>query len=332
MANKFPFVFDKPFASEGDFVLPKFEADPKVANWPQGFSGRFSEPPEDGGLFIEREAMNGIHNALSQNQAWQQSGQLPTFDPAYVAKSGGYTRGAVLWNIPEIISEEISEETRVNASATSWLGIEHYYLTQTIVTRHPVAVMSIIDNNTDDFTADQRYIGQSWILLDPGVVIETGESVDNFVGQGITRYKKTISFIESTILLYSPVLISGFLSIRASVFYTFTIPGSGSNLIPLNTLFSPFASTKFNTGMARLEDSFVIQSAMATISSANNDLKHLFCPVLFKSSFNQGINKIESSGISFANVGDPIAGSASSISIKGYTRQLYSAELNRPYK
>lgn len=188
MANKFPFVFDKPFASEGDFVLPKFEADPKVANWPQGFSGRFSEPPEDGGLFIEREAMNGIHNALSQNQAWQQSGQLPTFDPAYVAKSGGYPRGAVLWNIPPVWEKQTLSGTSIPASATSWCGVEHYYMVTTNSVFHPVALISVKDNNTDDFTSNQQFIGDSWAVLFPSNPIETMRTNSADAGGGGSYY------------------------------------------------------------------------------------------------------------------------------------------------
>lgn len=190
MANKFPFVFDKPFASEGDFVLPKFEADPKVANWPQGFSGRFSEPPEDGGLFIEREAMNGIHNALSQNQAWQQSGQLPTFDPAYVAKSGGYPRGAVLWNIPN--EWELIQNSNVEASATSWCGKEYRYSYASQVRRLPIAVVSVKDNNTDNFIENQLYIDSSWMILDQNVALETVEvpRASAALGSSISTYRK----------------------------------------------------------------------------------------------------------------------------------------------
>lgn len=211
MANKFPFVFDKPFASEGDFVLPKFEADPKVANWPQGFSGRFSEPPEDGGLFIEREAMNGIHNALSQNQAWQQSGQLPTFDPAYVAKSGGYPKGAVLWNIPNEWQKSIGMLTAIPASATSWCGVEHYYQFNTVSNFYPVALMSVKDNNTDNFVSNQQFIGDSWALVFPDNPIE--KMVVNFSSRVQMRAFKTLKQYDR--IQGQPSSLVGYIQLRA---------------------------------------------------------------------------------------------------------------------
>ena len=122
----------RPFAKGDGAVLTAIEATAgNKVNYQDGFPSVYSAPHSGGGQYITRGEMNAIGNLASQNQFYFLAGGINTFDATFATSIGGYPEGAVL----------------------KYLNNGYLY-----------DVISLIDNNTVDFTA-QGIDGVNWAYL-----------------------------------------------------------------------------------------------------------------------------------------------------------------------
>lgn len=252
--NKWPFPFATPFASRGDRYLPLEAENPNVVNLPQGWNNSFEKKPINGGNLITRPSFNGILGVLSDNQKMQQVGVLPTFDPDFAAKIGGYPKGAVLWNIPRVYNEDFLGNTFIEASASSWCGIAHNYAVPTVVTRYPVALVSTIDNNTSNFVTDQRFITNDtaagpWVMLNYSDIIEKGFVSDPGDNSFAAVYQKSMATIRSESYRPQSIPMAQFTAV-AGVLSTLTavINYADRSGLAIASLLSPIASKRELSG------------------------------------------------------------------------------------
>ena len=121
-----------PFATDsGAALTPIASTTGNDVNFHEGFPSVYSAPASNEGRFVTRGEMNAIGNLASQNQFYFLAGGINTFDAAFAASIGGYPEGAVL----------------------KYLNNGYLY-----------DVISLIDNNTIDFTA-QGIDGVNWAYL-----------------------------------------------------------------------------------------------------------------------------------------------------------------------
>lgn len=122
----------RPFAKGSGAALTEIEAAAgNNVNYQDGFPSAYSAPHSGGGKYITRGEMNAIGNLASQNQFYFLAGGINTFDATFATSIGGYPEGAVL----------------------KYLNNGYLY-----------DVISLIDNNTVDFTA-QGVDGVNWSYL-----------------------------------------------------------------------------------------------------------------------------------------------------------------------
>lgn len=125
----------QPFASgEGAELTPILApsgATGSKVNYADGFPSVYSAPSSNNGKYVTRGQMNAIGNLASQNQFYFLAGGINTFDATFATSIGGYPEGAVL----------------------KYLNNGYLY-----------DVISLIDNNTVDFTA-QGVDGANWAYL-----------------------------------------------------------------------------------------------------------------------------------------------------------------------
>lgn len=121
-----------PFATDsGAALTPIASTTGNDVNFHEGFPSVYSAPASNGGKFVTRGEMNAIGNLASQNQFYFLAGGINTFDATFATSIGGYPEGAVL----------------------KYLNNGYLY-----------DVISLIDNNTVDFTA-QGVDGVNWAYL-----------------------------------------------------------------------------------------------------------------------------------------------------------------------
>ena len=170
----------RPFAKgENDAPLtPIGSSEGDNVNYYNGFPSVYSSPHSDGGKYITRGEMNAIGNLASQNQFYFLAGGINTFDVTFATSIGGYPEGAVL----------------------KYLNNGYLY-----------DVISLIDNNTVDFTA-QGVDGVNWAYLS----VPEKETFEDIFFEGasglavgtaliaIIKAKKTASIVLETSI--TPVL------------------------------------------------------------------------------------------------------------------------------
>lgn len=170
MANIYPEPIPQPFGINGDRSPIVNTPEANVPSWPLGYPPNFSIPLPDGAQ-IERKEWNQLLYILSANQFWQQSGQLPTFDP----KIGKYPKGALLWVIPP---DGVQRKTA--GYFDPWCHLNLMYNFDTDVIRYPVPVISIVDDNDFNFngTPDEQDTAflEGWRIID-GSLIEKSSIV-----------------------------------------------------------------------------------------------------------------------------------------------------------
>lgn len=119
-----------PFAQQGDAVDPIDDPNNvKDVTLQRGFTPPYSKLKKDGGKYVGRAEFNGVIKWLSRFVCYQNYGGLYSFEQK-IAAVGGYPKDAVLF----------------------------YPAKQ-------VMLISLKDNNTDDFTKDPSVIGKSWNVL-----------------------------------------------------------------------------------------------------------------------------------------------------------------------
>ena len=169
----------RPFAKGDGAVLTAIEATAgNKVNYQDGFPSVYSAPHSGGGQYITRGEMNAIGNLASQNQFYFLAGGINTFDATFATSIGGYPEGAVL----------------------KYLNNGYLY-----------DVISLIDNNTVDFTA-QGIDGVNWAYLS----VEEKKVFDDIFFEGgtgatpgtallgIVKAKKTSGIVVDTSL--NPVM------------------------------------------------------------------------------------------------------------------------------
>ena len=170
----------RPFAKgENDAPLtPIGSSEGDNVNYYNGFPSVYSSPHSDGGKYITRGEMNAIGNLASQNQFYFLAGGINTFDATFASIIGGYPKDAVL----------------------KYLNNGYLY-----------DVISLVDNNTVDFTA-QGVDGVNWAYLS----VPEKETFEDIFFEGasglavgtaliaIIKAKKTASIVLETSI--TPVL------------------------------------------------------------------------------------------------------------------------------
>ena len=128
--------------------IPQESTGTYLASIETGFPDITLKPIAEGGIPPAGGDLNGMLNLLSQFYFFNQNGGTYTFDANVSTAIGGYPKGAVLWH---------------NS------GSAH------------IQVVSNIENNTNDFTQDASYIGDSsapWSYVDTKIVnLPTGSLV-----------------------------------------------------------------------------------------------------------------------------------------------------------
>lgn len=168
-----------PFATDsGAALTPIASTTGNDVNFHEGFPSVYSAPASNEGRFVTRGEMNAIGNLASQNQFYFLAGGINTFDAAFAASIGGYPEGAVL----------------------KYLNNGYLY-----------DVISLIDNNTVDFTA-QGIDGVNWAYLSveekkvfDDVFFEGGTGATPGTALlGVVKAKKTSGIVVDTSL--NPVM------------------------------------------------------------------------------------------------------------------------------
>ena len=118
----------RPFAESG-LITPIQDASGNSVNYPQGFPSIYGVPASEGGKYVGRGDINAIGNVATNDLFYHKCGGINTFDAAFSAKVGGYPKGAVL-----------------------------QYLNGTNIYN----VISLVDNNTFDFVANNSIDGTNW--------------------------------------------------------------------------------------------------------------------------------------------------------------------------
>ena len=105
---------------------------PQKADLTNGFPVMTQGSPDDGKLPPERADFNGLGYLTTSYDFFYQAGGTFTFSPTISTAIGGYPLGARLWH--------------TNSGGVSMI------------------LRSTKDDNTDDFTQDESYIGTSWVI------------------------------------------------------------------------------------------------------------------------------------------------------------------------
>lgn len=144
--------------------------DNNAVNFLDGFPSVYSAA---GGKYITRGEMNAIGNLASQNQFFFLAGGVNTFDATFAGKIGGYPEGAVL----------------------KYLNNGYLY-----------DVISLVDNNTYDFTADGvdgvnwKYLSVAEKLVFDDVFFEGGSGLSvgsTFLGSVVAKKSGTFALVNS---------------------------------------------------------------------------------------------------------------------------------------
>lgn len=107
-------------------------SNPQLADLTNGFPVATQGDPTDGKLPPERADFNALGYLTTSYDYFYQAGGTFTFNSTIASAIGGYPLGARLWH--------------TNAGGMSMI------------------LRSTKDNNTDDFTQDESYIGSSWVI------------------------------------------------------------------------------------------------------------------------------------------------------------------------
>ena len=131
-----PTLLLAPFCSEGNKNSIPYEntdsSNPQKADLKNGFPTKTQGSPDDGKLPPERADFNGLGNLTTTYDFFYQAGGTFTFSQTISTAIGGYPLGARLWH--------------TNSGGQSMI------------------LRSTKDDNTDDFTQDESYIGSSWVI------------------------------------------------------------------------------------------------------------------------------------------------------------------------
>lgn len=163
-----------PFAGKSNAVITKIEnTNGSKVNFETGFPDVYSLPASGGGKYVTRGEMNAVGNLASQNQFFFLAGGVNTFDPNFAAAIGGYPEGAVL----------------------KYLNNGYLY-----------DVISLVDNNTYDFTADGvddvnwKYLSVAEKLVFDDVFFEGGSGLSvgsTFLGSVVAKKSGTFALVNS---------------------------------------------------------------------------------------------------------------------------------------
>lgn len=163
-----------PFAKRGGDITPikPTAGDNNAVNFQDGFPSVYSASSEKK-KYITRGEMNAIGNLASQNQFYFLAGGVNTFDAEFAAAIGGYPEGAVL----------------------KYLNNGYLY-----------DVISLVDNNTYDFTADGvddvnwKYLSVAEKLVFDDVFFEGGSGLSvgsTFLGSIVAKKSGTFALVNS---------------------------------------------------------------------------------------------------------------------------------------
>lgn len=163
-----------PFAGKSNAVITPIEnTNGSKVNFETGFPDVYSLPASGGGKYVTRGEMNAVGNLASQNQFFFLAGGVNTFDPNFAAAIGGYPEGAVL----------------------KYLNNGYLY-----------DVISLVDNNTYDFTADGvdgvnwKYLSVAEKLVFDDVFFEGGSGLSvgsTFLGSVVAKKSGTFALVNS---------------------------------------------------------------------------------------------------------------------------------------
>lgn len=146
--NTVPVVIPQPIAaqatSENINAIPNGATGTNLASFQEGFPAitrmpviENPLPTQVSGLPPKQQDFNGLFNAVSQHNFFAQNGGLYSFNQAVSDAIGGYPQGALLW---------------------------------AIVGGKPMAVYSLVENNTFNFLTNPEYLdGVHWAFIDAGL-------------------------------------------------------------------------------------------------------------------------------------------------------------------
>lgn len=201
-----------PFAQQGDAVDPIDDPNNvKDVTLQRGFTPPYSKLKKDGGKYVGRAEFNGVIKWLSRFVCYQNYGGLYSFEQK-IADAGGYPKDAVL-----------------------------FYPAKKVM------LISLKDNNTDDFIKDPSVIGKSWSLLVPeaespykaGDFKHSMQKNDHASGAGMwmicngrdipEKYAQTIALIGNKL----PNLIGRTLAMSCAAHSVGTSYGAETKSVPL---------------------------------------------------------------------------------------------------
>lgn len=187
-SNTIPVVIPQPIAaqatSENINVIPNDATGTNRASFQEGFPAitrmpviENPLPTQVSGLPPKQQDFNGLFNTVSQHNFFAQNGGLYSFNQAVSDAIGGYPQGALLW---------------------------------AIVGGKPMAVYSLVENNTFNFLTNPEYLdGVHWAFIDTGLPTGTiitwasnnapdGYLICNGAAVSRTTYASLFSVIRTT--------------------------------------------------------------------------------------------------------------------------------------
>lgn len=162
----------RPFAESG-LITPIADASGDDVNYPQGFPSIYGVPASEGGKYVGRGDINALGNVATNDLFYHKCGGINTFDADFSAKVGGYPKGAVL----------------------QYLNGNYIY-----------DVISLVDNNTFDFVANNSIDDVNWAYCNKDVtasdrvlVVESSSAINANNNQGLLL---GVFKAPKTVLLY----------------------------------------------------------------------------------------------------------------------------------
>ena len=148
----------RPFAESG-LITPIADTSGDDVNYPQGFPSIYGVPASKGGKYVGRGDINALGNVATNDLFYHKCGGINTFDAAFSVKIGGYPKGAVL----------------------QYLNGNYIY-----------DVISLVDNNTFDFVANNSIDNVNWAYCNKEIaasdrilVVESSTTVNANESQGL---------------------------------------------------------------------------------------------------------------------------------------------------
>ena len=123
-----------PFTQDTDKYLDNSAIDTNIQS---GFGSSYQKKKSENGNFVTRNQMNALGNIASTYLFNSKIGYMPTFDEEFCNKSGGYPKGAILWNFNDVkayrlvslIDNNMVDFRSTGADGVNWIKYNSVYST-----------------------------------------------------------------------------------------------------------------------------------------------------------------------------------------------------------